>query len=77
MTKSEISHIPLLFIQSKLNRNNMNRYHFSVTINGVKFKVNVNTNNSVSAYGKIKRTYPMASKIALVRAERVWNRSML
>ena len=55
----------------------MNRYHFSVTINGVKFKVNVNTNNSVSAYGKIKRTYPMASKIALVRAERVWNRSML
>ena len=51
----------------------MNRYYFNITINGVKFKVNVNANNSVSAYGKVKRTYPLASK----RAERVWNRSML
>ena len=55
----------------------MNRYHFNVTINGVKFKANINANNSVSAYGKVKRIYPMASKITLVRAERVWNRSML
>lgn len=55
----------------------MNRYHFNVTINGVKFKVNVNANNSVSVYGKVKRTYPMTSKITLIRAERVWNRSML
>ena len=55
----------------------MNRYHFNVTINGVKFKVNINANNSVSAYEKVKRTYPMASNITLIRAERVWNRSML
>ena len=55
----------------------MNRYYFNITINGVKFKVNVNANNSVSAYGKVKRTYPMATTITLVRAERVWNRSML
>ena len=55
----------------------MNRFYFNVTINGVKFKVNINANNSVSAYGKVKRIYPMASNITLVRAERVWNRSML
>ena len=55
----------------------MNRYHFNVTINGVKFKVNVNANNSVSAYGKVKRIYPLATTITLIRAERIWNRSML
>ena len=77
ITKPEISHILLLFIQTKQTRNNMNRYHFNVTINGAKFKVNVNANNSVSAYGKVKRTYPMASKITLIRAERIWNRSIL
>lgn len=55
----------------------MNRYYFNVTINGVKFKVNVNANNSISAYGKVKRTYLMASKITLIRMERIWNRSML
>ena len=55
----------------------MNRYYFCITVNGVKFKVNVNANNAVSAYGKVKRTYPMASKITLIRAERIWNRSML
>ena len=47
----------------------MNRFYFNVTINGVKFKVNINANNS--------RTYPMASKITLIRAEKVWNRSIL
>ena len=55
----------------------MNRFYFYITINGVKFKVNINANNSVSAYGKVKRTYPMASKITLIKAERIWNRSML
>ena len=55
----------------------MNRYYFNITINGVRFKVNVNANNSVSAYGKVKKTYPLASKITLIRAERIWNRSML
>ena len=77
ITKPGISHILLLFIKFNLAKNKMNRYHFNVTINGVKFKVNVNANNSVSAYGKVKRIYPMASKITLIRAERVWNRSML
>ena len=67
----------ILHINKILTVNKMNRYHFNVTINGVKFKVNVNANNSVSAYGKVKRTYPMASNITLIRAERVWNRSML
>ena len=76
-TKPKNSHIPLLFTKTKQARNKMNRYHFNVTINGVNFKVNVNANNSVSAYGKVKRTYPMASKITLIRAERVWNRNML
>ncbi len=75
--KPKISHILLLFTKTKQARNKMNRYHFNVTINGVKFKVNVNANNSISAYGKVKRTYPMASKITLIRAERIWNRSML
>lgn len=77
MTKPIISHILLLFTKIKQARNNMNRFYFNVTINGVKFKVNVNANNSVSAYDKIKRTYPMASNITLIRAERVWNRSLL
>ena len=77
ITKPRISHILLLFTQIKQTKNKMNRYHFNVTINGVKFKVNVNANNSISAYGKVKKTYPMASKIILLRAERVWNRSML
>ena len=77
ITKPRISHILLLFTQIKQTKNKMNRYHFNVTINGVKFKVNVNANNSVSAYGKVKRIYPMATTITLVRAERIWNRSML
>ena len=77
VTKPGISHIPLLFIKIKQTKNKMNKYHFNVTINGVKFKVNVNANNSVSAYGKVKRTYPMATTITLIRAERIWNRNML
>ena len=77
MTRPEISHILLLFTKIKQARNKMNRFYFNVTINGVKFKVNINANNSVSAYDKVKRTYPMASKITLIRAEKVWNRSIL
>lgn len=77
ITELGISHILSFLTQTKQARNKMNRYHFNVTINGVKFKVNVNANNSVSAYGKVKRTYPMASKITLIRAERVWNRNVL
>ena len=77
ITKPEISHVLLLFTQIKQTKNKMNRYHFNVTITGVKFKVNINANNSISAYGKVKRNYPMASKITLIRAERIWNRNML
>lgn len=77
ITRPEISHILLLFTKIKQARNKMNRFYFNITINGVKFKVNVNANNSVSAYGKVKRIYPMASKITLIRAERIWNRNML
>ena len=76
-TKPTVSHILAVFTKIKRAINKMNRYYFNITINGVRFKVNVNANNSVSAYGKVRRTYPLASKITLIRAERVWNRSML
>ena len=55
----------------------MIRYYFNITINGVKLNVNVNANNQQTAYGKVKRLYPMATNIHLTRTERVWNRSML
>ena len=77
ITKPEISHILLLFTKIKQARNKMNRFYFNITINGVKFKVSINANNSVSAYDKVKRIYPLATTITLVRAERVWNRSIL
>ena len=77
ITKPIISHILLLFTKTKQARNKMNKFYFNVTINGVKFKVYINANNSVSAYGKVKRIYPMATTITLIRAERIWNRNML
>ena len=55
----------------------MIRYHFKITINGVKLNVNVNANNQVTAYGKVKRLYPMATNIHLTRTERQWNQGML
>jgi hypothetical protein len=48
----------------------MIRYHFSVTIQGVKIKVHINANNAQSAFSKVKRTYPMAEHIHLIRSER-------
>ena len=54
----------------------MIRYHFSVTINGVKIKVHVNANNQMSARGKVKRLYPMATIIHLIRTDMTWNRTM-
>lgn len=55
----------------------MIRYHFNITINGVKLNVNVNANNRMTAYGKIKRLYPMATNIHLTHTERTWNQGML
>ena len=46
-------------------------YHFNITINGVKLNVNVNANNWMTAYGKVKRLYPMATNIHLTRTERL------
>ena len=54
----------------------MIRYHFSVIINGVKVKVHVNANNQMSARGKVKRLYPMAKSIHLIRPERTWKPTM-
>lgn len=33
----------------------MIRYHFTITIHGVRANVNVNARNPQSAYGKVKR----------------------
>ena len=55
----------------------MIRYHFNVTINGVRLNVNINANNQMTAYGKVKRLYPMSTNIHLTRTERLWNQGML
>ena len=55
----------------------MIRYHFNITINGIKLNVNVDANNRMTAYGKVKRLYPMATNIHLARTERRWNQGML
>ena len=55
----------------------MIRYHFNITINGIKLNVNVNANNCMTAYGKVKRLYPMATNIHLTHTERTWNQGML
>ena len=47
------------------------RYHYSIMINGIRIKVNVNANNQISAYQKVKRLYPMAEKIHLTRSEKI------
>ena len=62
---------------NKTTKAKMIRYHFNITINGVKLNVNVNANNQQTAYGKIKRLYPMATNIHLTRTERRWNQGML
>ncbi len=55
----------------------MIRYHFNITIGGIKLNVNVNANNQQTAYGKVKRLYPMATNIHLTRTEMRWNQGML
>ena len=62
---------------NKTTKAKMIRYHFNITINGVKLNVNVNANNWMTAYGKVKRLYPMATNIHLTRTERQWNQGML
>ena len=62
---------------NKTTTEKMIRYHFKITINGVKLNVNVNANNQMTAYGKVKRLYPMATNIHLTRTERQWNQGML
>ena len=52
-------------------------YHFNITINSVKLNINVNANNQQTAYGKVKRLYPMATNIHLTHTERTWNQGML
>ena len=55
----------------------MIRYHYNITIGGVKLNDNVNANNQQTAYGKVKRLYPMATNIHLTHTERRWNQGML
>lgn len=62
---------------NKITTAKMIKYHFNITINGVKLNVNVNANNQITAYGKVKRLYPMATNIHLTRTERQWNQGML
>ena len=64
----------------KLNKTTtvkMIRYHFNIMIGGIKLNVNVNANNQQTAYGKVKRLYPMATNIHFTRTERLWNQGML
>ena len=81
VTKNRKSRIPVFVITArKLNKTTkakMIRYHFNITINGVKLNVNVNANNQQTAYGKVKRLYPMATNIHLTRIERLWNQGLL
>ena len=81
VTKDRKSRIIVFVITArKINKTTtakMIRYHFNITINGVRLNVNVNANNQQTAYGKVKRLYPMATNIHLTRTERLWNQGML
>ena len=81
VTKDRKSRILVFVITArktnKITTEKMIRYHFNITIGGIKLNVNVNANNRMTAYGKIKRLYPMATNIHLTRTERQWNQGML
>lgn len=81
VTKNRKSRILVFVITArKLNKTTtakMIRYHFNIMIGGIKLNVNVNANNRMTAYGKVKRLYPMATNIHLTRTERQWNQGML
>lgn len=81
VTKDRKSRILVFVITArKLNKTTtvkMIRYHFNIMIGGIKLNVNVNANNQQTAYGKVKRLYPMATNIHFTRTERLWNQGML
>lgn len=81
VTKDRKSRIIVFVITArKINKTTtakMIRYHFNITINGVKLNVNVNANNQQTAYGNVKRLYPMATNIHLTRTEMRWDQGML
>ena len=81
MTKPQKSRILVFVITArktdKITTEKMIRYHFNFIINGVMLNVNINANNQQTAYGKVKRLYPMATNIHLTRTERQWNQGML
>ena len=74
ITKTQKSRILVFVITArkfnKTKKAKMIRYHFNIAINGVKLNVNVNANNQMTAFGKVKRLYPMATNIHLTRTER-------
>jgi hypothetical protein len=49
----------------------MIRYHFTVTMQGIKTKVHQNARNPQSAYSKVKRLYPLAERIHLIRSDKI------
>ena len=49
----------------------MIRYHYNVTIQGVCIKVNVDARNQMTAQSKVRRQYPMAEQIHLIRSEKI------
>ncbi|WP_205106106.1 hypothetical protein, partial [Marseilla massiliensis] len=65
VTKDRKSRILVFVITArKLNKTTtvkMISYHFNIMIGGIKLNVNVNANNQQTAYGKVKRLYPMAT----------------
>ena len=81
VTKDRKSRIIVFVITArKINKTTtakMIRYHFNITINGVKLNVNVNATNQQKAYGNVKRLYPMATNIHLTRTEMRWDQGML
>lgn len=62
---------------NKTTKAKMIRYYFYIAINGVKLNVNINANNQMTAFGKVKRLYPMATNIHLTHTERLWDKGML
>ena len=81
ITETQKSRILIFVITArktnKITTEKMIRYYFNITINGVKLNINGNANNQQTAYGKVKRLYPMATNIHFTRTERQWNQGML
>lgn len=54
----------------------MIRYHFLITIQGVRIHVHTNANNAQSAFSKMRRLYPMAEHVHLIRSENIWKQTI-